>query len=43
MYVLILAMKMIYYIKQKSEYFAIGELFEVASRAEMFIGEGTID
>ena len=31
------------YIAKKSEYFAIGKLFKVASRAEMFIGEDKID
>ena len=31
------------YNTKKSVYFAIGELFKVASRAEMFIGEGKID
>ena len=31
------------YNAKKSVYFAFGELFEVASRAEIFIGEGKID
>ena len=31
------------YIAKKSAYFAINEFFTVASRAEMFIGDGKID